>query len=95
MVARDDEKCFWADMPAHRWLLEWAGWPRAEPQHSSAHADWRRQLVVAIVTCLVFALALAFIPLNQSPRSGVANDAHHPAFIRAVDDPSVSTPPTR
>lgn len=80
----DDDLCFWADMPSHRWLLEWIGWPQGKPRHGNARQDVR-QLLVVLLTCSVFVVALTFIPLSEPPGRPLQ---HSPSTTRPIAESS-------
>jgi len=52
---------FWADMPNHRWSLEWVGWPKTKPRHSVHGEGWQLQVVLSILMCTALALCLMVI----------------------------------
>jgi hypothetical protein len=59
-MTQEDEQ-FWAEAPDHRWLFEWAGWPKGKPRHSSERRGWRLQLLLSIVMCVGLAISLHLI----------------------------------
>jgi Transglycosylase-like domain len=83
MQPSNDDEHFWARLPDHRWLLQWAGWPKRKPLHAKGHKGWRRRLG-GFSLCAIFALSVTFVSFYQFPSHRVTHELRSLAFSRAA-----------
>ncbi len=57
---QEEYESFWAEVPDHRWHVEWGGLAR-KPRHSMRHSHWRLQVGLSVLLCTIVAFSLTSI----------------------------------